>query len=88
MLDPAMKERHWLRIEEVTGWKFDVESDGFQLRNVMEAPLLKSLEDIEVCVCVCEGRIFICPWGGLFFYTVRFRPFRTFSYLSFLIAIK
>ena len=53
MIDPAMKERHWLRIEEVTGWKFDVESEGFQLRNVMEAPLLKSLEDIEVCVRVC-----------------------------------
>ncbi len=49
MLDPAMKERHWQRIEEVTGWKFDIESEGFQLRNVMEAPLLKSLEDIEVC---------------------------------------
>ena len=53
ILDPAMKERHWKRIEEVTGWKFEVESDGFQLRHVMEAPLLKNLEDIEVCVCVC-----------------------------------
>ncbi len=52
MLDPAMKERHWQRIEEVTGWKFDVESEGFQLRNVMEAPLLKNLEDIEVYVSI------------------------------------
>lgn len=48
MLDKAMMKRHWSRIEEVTHWKFDVESDGFLLRNVMEAPLLSNLEDIEV----------------------------------------
>ena len=49
MLDKSMVERHWKRIEEVTGWKFDVESEGFLLRHVMEAPLLQNLEDIEVC---------------------------------------
>lgn len=48
MLDKAMKERHWKRIEEVTKWNFDFESEGFLLRNVMEAPLLKNVEDIEV----------------------------------------
>ena len=48
MLDRAMKERHWKRIEELTGYKFDVESESFLLRNVMEAPLLQHLEDIEV----------------------------------------
>lgn len=48
MLDKAMKERHWLRIEELTGYKFDIESEGFLLRNVMEAPLLENMEDIEV----------------------------------------
>ena len=48
MLDNAMKERHWKRIEEVTGYKFEVESEGFALRHVMEAPLLKHMEDIEV----------------------------------------
>ena len=48
MLDKSMMERHWKRIEEVTGWKFDVESEGFLLRHVMEAPLLQNMEDIEV----------------------------------------
>ncbi len=48
MLDRAMKDRHWKRIEEVTGWKFDMESESFLLRHVMEAPLLKNMEDIEV----------------------------------------
>lgn len=48
MLDRSMKERHWKRIEEVTKWSFDVDSDGFLLRHVMEAPLLTNMEDIEV----------------------------------------
>ena len=48
MANPAMRERHWQRIEELTGTKFDVESESFQLGNVMEAPLLKFREDIEV----------------------------------------
>ena len=49
MLDKAMKERHWQRIEELTGFKFNIDSEGFLLRHVMEAPLLKNMEDIEVC---------------------------------------
>ena len=52
MADKAMKERHWKRIEELTNHKFDIESEGFTLRNVMEAPLLQNMEDIEVCLCV------------------------------------
>lgn len=48
MTDPAMKERHWKRIEEITGHHFDFESENFQLRHVMEAPLLENIEDIEV----------------------------------------
>jgi hypothetical protein len=32
-----------------------VESDTFCLRNIMEAPLLKNKDDIEVSVWVCEG---------------------------------
>ena len=75
MLDNAMKERHWKRIEEVTGYKFEVESEGFALRHVMEAPLLKHMEDIEVSesqylwvdhlvkvhswTCVCYGFILL-----------------------------
>ena len=43
-----MKDRHWERIANVTKHKFDVESDNFLLRNIMEAPLLENKEDIEV----------------------------------------
>lgn len=48
MSDKSMMDRHWKRIEDITGHKFDVESEGFQLRHVMDAPLLEHLEDIEV----------------------------------------
>ena len=50
MLDKSMKDRHWKRIEDLTKWKFDVQSEGFILRNVMEAPLLTNIEDIEVAL--------------------------------------
>ena len=48
MANKAMKERHWDRIATVTGHKFDVDSENFLLRNIMEAPLLENKEDIEV----------------------------------------
>ena len=48
MANPAMKDRHWQRLEKLTQCKFDVESESFLLRNVMEAPLLKYKDDIEV----------------------------------------
>jgi len=48
MANKAMKERHWDRIATLTGHKFDVESENFLLRNIMEAPLLENKEDIEV----------------------------------------
>ena len=48
MANKAMKERHWDRIAKTTGHTFDFESDGFSLRNIMEAPLLPNKEDIEV----------------------------------------
>ncbi|XP_045354027.1 dynein axonemal heavy chain 8 isoform X4 [Leopardus geoffroyi] len=47
MTNKAMKQRHWDRISELTGTPFDVESDSFCLRNIMEAPLLKNKDDIE-----------------------------------------
>ena len=50
MANKAMLERHWKRMEDLTGHEFDVESESFQLRNIMEAPLLKFREDIEVRV--------------------------------------
>lgn len=48
MANKAMKLRHWDRITNLTGHKFDIESDSFSLQNIMEAPLLKYKEDIEV----------------------------------------
>lgn len=49
MANKSMKLRHWERIADVTGHHFEVESSTFALRNVMEAPLLKNKDDIEVC---------------------------------------
>jgi len=48
MANKAMKQRHWDRITGLTGHKFEVDSDTFSLQNIMEAPLLKYKEDIEV----------------------------------------
>ena len=48
MSNRAMKLRHWNRMQELTGHVFDVESDTFTLRNILEAPLLENKEDIEV----------------------------------------
>ena len=48
MTNKAMKTRHWNRMAEVTGHVFDVEGDNFQLRNILEAPLLQFKEEIEV----------------------------------------
>jgi len=44
----AMKARHWERIANLTEHMFDVESDSFFLRNIMEAPILPNKDDIEV----------------------------------------
>ena len=43
-----MKQRHWERISTITGVTLDVESETFQLRQLMSAPLLPNKEDIEV----------------------------------------
>ena len=50
MANKAMKMRHWERLTNVTGHVFEIESDTFLLRNIMEAPLLENKEDIEVCM--------------------------------------
>ena len=52
MANKAMELRHWERISRITGHTFDVESSSFLLRNLMEAPLLKNKEDIEVQFCL------------------------------------
>ena len=48
MANKAMVARHWERMANLTGHTFDVESDAFLLRGIMEAPLLENKEDIEV----------------------------------------
>lgn len=48
MASKAMMERHWARISALTGHSLDVGSETFKLRNIMEAPLLKYKEEIEV----------------------------------------
>ena len=48
MSNRAMMQRHWDKLEALTGHTFEVESDTFFLRNLMEAPLLPNKEDIEV----------------------------------------
>ena len=48
MAHKAMKMRHWDRISQLTGVTLDVESETFQLRQLMSAPLLPNKEDIEV----------------------------------------
>lgn len=48
MTNKAMKPRHWQRMSDVTGHVFEVENEQFQLKNILEAPLLQYKEDIEV----------------------------------------
>lgn len=48
MTNKAMMTWHWKRIIKVTGHTIEVETDNFKLRKIMEAPLLKYKEEIEV----------------------------------------
>ena len=48
MANKAMKQRHWDRISQICGVTLDVESETFQLRQLMSAPLLPNKEEIEV----------------------------------------
>lgn len=48
MSSEAMMPRHWKQIMDLTEHRFDVESETFKLRNIMEAPLLRYKEEIEV----------------------------------------
>uniref|UniRef100_A0A8D0G5C6 Dynein axonemal heavy chain 8 n=1 Tax=Sphenodon punctatus TaxID=8508 RepID=A0A8D0G5C6_SPHPU len=57
MTNKAMKQRHWNRIAETTSHQFDVESDSFCLRNIMEAPLLIHKDDIEdICISAIKEK--------------------------------
>ncbi|XP_052229952.1 dynein axonemal heavy chain 5-like isoform X5 [Dreissena polymorpha] len=57
MTNKAMKTRHWNRMAEVTGHVFDIESENFTLRNILQAPLLKFKEDIEdICISAVKEK--------------------------------
>ena len=48
MANKAMKVRHWGRISDLTKRTFNIDSDAFCLKHILEAPLLQYKEDIEV----------------------------------------
>ena len=53
MANKAMKNRHWNRMTDTTGHAFEIEGENFTLRNILEAPLLKYKEEIEVRKMCC-----------------------------------
>ncbi|NWV69074.1 DYH8 protein, partial [Malurus elegans] len=57
MCDKAMKQRHWDRIAETVGRQFDIESETFCLRDILEAPVLANKEDIEdICISAMKEK--------------------------------
>ncbi|XP_041817844.1 dynein heavy chain 5, axonemal [Chelmon rostratus] len=82
MANKAMLPRHWTRLSELTAHSFQVESESFSLRNIMEAPLLKYKEDIEdVCISAVKERDIeaklrdvMAEWSSQ---TLAFATFRT-----------
>nr|XP_033786541.1 dynein heavy chain 5, axonemal-like [Geotrypetes seraphini] len=57
MANKAMMSRHWERITQLTGHTFDIESESFSLKNIMEASLLKYKEDIEdICISAVKEK--------------------------------
>ncbi|XP_025057270.1 dynein heavy chain 5, axonemal-like [Alligator sinensis] len=57
MANKAMMPRHWERIAQVTGHIFDINSESFSLKNIMDACLLKYKEDIEdICISAVKEK--------------------------------
>ncbi|XP_069770267.1 dynein axonemal heavy chain 5 isoform X3 [Narcine bancroftii] len=82
MSNKAMMLRHWRQIAEITGHSFDVESEMFKLRNMMEASILKYKEEIEdICTSAVKEKDIeqklkqvIAEWDGK---TFTFASFKT-----------
>nr|XP_039256499.1 dynein heavy chain 5, axonemal-like [Styela clava] len=81
MSNDAMMKRHWDRIEGITKHNFDIENENFQLRNIMEAPLLQNKEDIEdVCISAVKEKDIeaklkqvVADWSGQVFTFSQFK---------------
>ncbi|XP_006824996.1 dynein axonemal heavy chain 8-like, partial [Saccoglossus kowalevskii] len=57
MANKSMKDRHWDRITGLTGYTFDIHSETFALKDIMEAPLLAHKEDIEdICISAVKEK--------------------------------
>ncbi|VEL39657.1 unnamed protein product [Protopolystoma xenopodis] len=51
MTNKAMKPRHWQRLTDLTNYTYDVDSENFTLKNMLDAPLLDVKDDVEdICV--------------------------------------
>ncbi|KAL0969945.1 hypothetical protein UPYG_G00234980 [Umbra pygmaea] len=82
MANKAMMPRHWSRLSDLTGHRFEGSSDSFALRNIMEAPLLKYKEDIEdVCISAVKEKDIeaklkdvVAEWSS---HTLTFASFRS-----------
>lgn len=49
--DPAMKIRHWNRLQEIVGQDFKKEDEIFKLKHILDARLLDHYEDVDdVCI--------------------------------------
>ena len=73
MANKAMLKRHWDRIAQATSHTFDIESETFELRNIMEAPLLKHAEEIEdICISAVKERV--CGVAGRSTFHLKLLP--------------
>ncbi|VDN95862.1 unnamed protein product [Rodentolepis nana] len=51
MTNKAMKPRHWQRLTNLLNYNFDVESESFTLKTMLDAPLLDLKDDVEdICI--------------------------------------
>lgn len=51
MTNKAMKPRHWQRLSDLTHFNYNVESENFTLKNMLDAPLLDVKDDVEdICI--------------------------------------
>ncbi|VDQ14550.1 unnamed protein product [Trichobilharzia regenti] len=51
MTNKAMKPRHWQRLADLTNYNFNVESESFTLKNMLDAPILDVKDEVEdICI--------------------------------------